>query len=83
MVEYKSVNWCPTYREFCAAAKLGKVRLGIMGSQYSWLYKEILPPSLIASVFRSYENRLIGKMIESEETFRRVHDHGIDLCLIR
>jgi predicted solute-binding protein len=82
---YAHMNWCPpTFQEFRSEAIAGRVELGILDSQYTWLYENILPFkfalwSLVSS--KSYETRLLQKMIEDEETFRKVHNKGIDLIL--
>ena len=73
-------NWIPeSFDEFRQATRQGRVQLSILGRQYTWLYANVLP----WSPFRrhSYQERLLRRMMEREETFRAVHNYGIDLAL--
>lgn len=73
-------NWIPeSFEEFRRAVRQGRVELNIMGRQYPWLYGNVLPWSPYKK--DKYEKRLLRRMEDREDVFRRVHDYGIDLVL--
>lgn len=50
-----------------------------MGSHYPLLYENVLPWSPYKR--DKYEKRLLRRMVDKEEVFRKVHNYGIDLVL--
>ena len=86
-MSHDQMNWCPSsFEEFRSAATAGRVMLSITNGQYPWLYNNVLPfryKLLGYFTSESYEKKLLQMMVVDEGTFRRVHDQGIDLILLR
>ncbi|MEL7123145.1 MAG: hypothetical protein AAFO07_27095 [Bacteroidota bacterium] len=76
-------NWePPSFQEFWIEAKNGKIGLNIMQDHYFWLYSNVLPKKKgLFAPKMPYHERLLEKMMSSEDIFWKVYHHQIDLVL--
>ena len=79
--EFLSINWMPkSHEEFRQMANAGRVDLSILDNQYTWLYAQVIPYSPFTI---NYKKKLLKKMIADATVFKKVHDKGIDLLLLK